>query len=56
MREQLERKMTGLIFGLKNGKKEVSEVLPTLNRMKRDFPLIAEDFEKKYITALAARK
>jgi len=55
MRELLERKMTSMIFGLKQGTKSVTDALPILNRLKKDFPLIAEDYEKKYIAALAAR-
>lgn len=56
MREILEKKMTGLLSGLKNGTKTVTEALPILNRLKKDYPLIAEDYEKKYIAVLAIRK
>jgi hypothetical protein len=56
MRELLEKKMTGLLLGLKNGTKTVTDALPTLNRLKSNYPLIAEDYEKKYIAALASRK
>lgn len=56
MREVLEKKMTGLLFGLRQGTKSITEVLPTLNRLKNEFPLIAEDYERKYIGILAARK
>lgn len=56
MRDLLEKKMTSLIFGLKMGTKTVTEVLPVLNRMKTDCPLIYEDYEKKYIAALSARR
>jgi len=55
MREVLEKKMTGLLFGLKNGTKSVTDVLPTLNRLKNVCPLIAEDYEKKYIAVIRAR-
>lgn len=56
MRKQLEQKMTGMLFGLKQGTKTVTEVLPILNILKKNFPLIAEDYEKKYIAALEYRK
>ena len=56
MRQLLERKMTGLLFGLKQGTKTITEVLPTLNKLKEVAPLIAQDYEKKYIDILAARK
>ena len=56
MREVLEKKMTGLLIGLRTGTKSVTEVLPTLNRLKETCPLIAEDYEKKYIATLNARK
>jgi hypothetical protein len=56
MRELLEKRMTGLLLGLKNGTKTVTDALPTLNRLKENYPLIAEDYERKYIAVLAARK
>lgn len=56
MRDLLEKKMTSMIFGLKIGTKTVTEVLPVLNKMKSEYPLIAEDYEKKYMAALSARK
>ena len=56
MREVLERKMTGLLIGLKAGSKSVTDVLPTLNRLKIVCPLIHEDYQKKYIAALDLRK
>jgi hypothetical protein len=56
MRECLEKKMTGLLFGLRQGTKSITDVMPTLNRLRNEFPLIAEDYEKKYINIVAARK
>ena len=56
MREVLERKMTGLLIGLKTGSKTVNDVLPTLDRLKEGYPLIAEEYEKKYNAALSIRK
>lgn len=56
MREVLERKMTGLLIGFKTGSKSITDILPTLNRLKKECPLIAEDYEKKYIAALNFRK
>lgn len=55
MRELLERKMSGMIIGLKQGTKTVSDALPVLNKLKAGYPLIAEEYEKKYIAALQAR-
>jgi len=56
MREVLERKMTGLLIGLRSGTKTVTEVLPTLNKLRSEFPLISEDYDKKYIDIVKERK
>lgn len=56
MRDVLEKKMTGLLIGLKNGTKNTTEALPILNKLKAQFPLIAQDYERKYIEIVAARK
>lgn len=56
MREVLERKMTGLLIGFKTGSKSITDVLPTLNRLKKECPLIHEEYQKKYIAVLNARK
>jgi hypothetical protein len=56
MREALEKKMTGLLLGLKLGTKTVTDVLPTLNRLKSDYPLIADDYEKKYMGIIVGKK
>ena len=55
MREVLERKMTGLLIGLKNGTKTVADTLPTLNKLKAQYPLIAEEYSKKYIAVIRAK-
>jgi hypothetical protein len=44
-----EKKMTGLLFGLKNKTKKVAEVLPILNLIKREHPAIHAEYQKKYI-------
>jgi len=56
MRELLERKMTGLLLGLKNGTKSTTDVLPTLNSLKKNCGSIAEDYERKYIAIMSTRK
>lgn len=56
MREVLEKKMSGLLVGLKTGSKTVSDVLPILNKLKAEYPLIAEEYQKKYIEILQNRK
>ena len=56
MRDSLEKRMTGLLLGLKIGSKTVTEVLPTLNKLKEVCPLISTEYEKKYISILNARK
>lgn len=56
MREVLERKMTGLLIGFRTGSKSITDVLPTLNRLKEVAPLIATEYEKKYIAILSSRK
>lgn len=56
MREILERKMTGLLIGFKAGSKSITDILPTLNRLKVVCPLIHTEYEKRYIAILNARK
>lgn len=56
MFELLEKKFTSAIFGMKQGTKTATDALGFLNRMKKINPLLAEDYEKKYIAALAERK
>lgn len=53
--EILSKKLDGLLFGLKQGTKKVSDVLPTLNHLKATGQLIFEDYQKKYITIIKAR-
>ncbi len=52
----IEKKLTGAILGIKLGTKTALDALPLLNKMKEINPLLAEDYEKKYIAALAERK
>lgn len=55
MRELLEKKMTGIILGIKSGTKSATDAMPVLKMLKNNFPLIADDYEKKYIAALQLR-
>lgn len=54
--ETLERRLTGVISGIKKGTKTAQDALPLLKRMKETNAYLAEDFEKKYIAAMASRK
>lgn len=54
--ETLEKKLTGLLLGLKLETKTVTDVLPILNRLKATGSAIYEDYEKKYKEILAKRK
>lgn len=56
MQQVLEKKLTGAIFGLKQGTKTATEVLPILNRMKELYPHISAEYESKYATALVSRE
>jgi hypothetical protein len=56
MLELLEKKLTSAIFGIKQGTKTSTDALGFLKRMKEINPLLAEDYEKKYIAALQSRK
>ena len=56
MQEQLIKKITGGIMGIKNGTKEPKEVAPFLNRLKDINEGMYDDYLKKYKEALALRK
>jgi len=56
MQEQLIKKITGGIMGIKAGTKEPKDVAPHLNRLKGINEGLYEDYLKKYTEALALRK
>ena len=56
MLQILEKKLTGLLSGLKNGTKTVTDVLPIMNRLKATGAVIYEDYERKYMAIMATRK
>lgn len=56
MQEQLIKKITGGIMGIKNGTKEPKDVAPHLNRLKEINEGMYQDYLKKYTEALASRK
>ena len=55
MEEILTKKLTGAIFGFKQGTKSAGDVQNLINQMKRVNPLLADDYEKKYIAAARER-
>ena len=52
MEELITKKLTGAIFGLKNGSKTTSDVQGLLDKLKKINSALAEDYEKKYIAAV----
>lgn len=55
MEAELEKKLTGAIFGFKNGTKKPAEVQSLINQLKAVNPLLAEDYSKKYVQAARER-
>lgn len=55
MTELIERKLTGVLFGYHIGTKTTTDVMRVLDALKKINPLLADDYEKKYI-ALARAK
>jgi hypothetical protein len=55
MTELIERKLTGVLFGYRIGTKTTTDVMRVLDALKKINPLLADDYEKKYI-ALARAK
>jgi hypothetical protein len=55
MTELIERKLTGALLGYRIGTKTTTDVMRILDALKRVNPLLADDYEKKYI-ALARAK
>jgi hypothetical protein len=55
MEEMLTRKLTGAIFGFKQGTKTAKEVQDLLDKLKRVNSLLADDYEKKYVAAARER-
>ena len=56
MESILEKKLTGLLFGIKQGTKSVTEAIPVLKRLREINPFLAEDYDKKLRAVAAARK
>ena len=53
MEKVLERKITGGLFGMKNGTKNSKEVFPWLIRLRPINPALYEDFFNQYKDILA---
>lgn len=56
MQDQLIKKITGGIMGIKNGTKEPKDVAPLLTRLQKINEGLYEDYLKKYKEVLASRK
>jgi hypothetical protein len=56
MEQMLEKKLTGIIFGIKQGTKTLTDATPILKRLRSVNSLLAEDYDKKLIAVAAARK
>ena len=56
MEQMLEKKLTGIIFGIKQGTKTLTDATPILKRLRSINPLLAEDYNKKLLAVVAARK
>ena len=55
MEDFLTKKLTGAIFGFKQGTKSAGDVQGLLNKLKNINPLLADDYEKKYVAAARER-
>ena len=55
MEEILTRKITGTLFGFKQGTKSAGDVQGLLDKMKKVNPALVDDYEKKYIAAARER-
>lgn len=55
MEHLIVKKLTGAIFGFKNGSKSATEVQGWLDRLKKVNALLAEDFDKKFVAAARER-
>ena len=55
MTELIERKLTGALFGYRIGTKTTTDVMRILDALKRVNPLLADDYEKRYIDLARAK-
>ena len=55
MTELIERKLTGVLFGYRIGTKTTTDVMRVLDALKKINPLLADDYEKKYIARARAK-
>lgn len=53
--EYIERKVIGVLMGFRNGIKTATEVTVQLNILKAANPLLAEDYQKKFVEAARAK-
>lgn len=56
MQELIEKKLTGVILGIKNKTKTFTDAQVWMERLKKVNPLIAEDYDKKLQAALVLVK
>lgn len=56
MIQLIEKKLTGAIFGIKQGTKTATDAEAWLEKLRKINPLLCEDYDKKLADALAARK
>jgi len=55
MSEHLEKKVIGALLGFRHGTKTGAEVIHILNVLKKSNPLLAEDYERKYINLVKSK-
>ena len=56
MSEILEKKVIGALLGFRHGTRTGADVMVALNSLKKSNPLLAEDYERKYIDLVKAKK
>lgn len=56
MQELIEKKLTGVILGIRNKTKTLTEANVWMQRLRKVNPLIAEDYDKKLQAALVLVK
>lgn len=55
MEQLIVKKITGTLFGFKQGTKSAGDVQGWLDKLKKVNPLLADDYEKKYVAAARER-
>jgi hypothetical protein len=56
MSEHLEKKVIGALLGFRHGTKTGAEVIHAITALRKSNPLLAEDYEMKYINLVKSKK